>query len=449
MRIHDSFSREPVELPAPPGKIRLYVCGVTPYDVPHLGHARAAVVFDAFTRWLRRRGNEVVYIRNITDIDDKIIDRSAALRDAGANGDWRALVERCIDEYTRMTTTLGCAPPDREPRVTEHVPQIIDLIQTLVAGGHAYASGGSVYFAVRTFEPYGRLSGRRVDELVAGAAEAAGDDKKDLLDFALWKAAKPGEPSWDSPWGPGRPGWHIECSAMALHYLGSGFEIHGGGNDLIFPHHENEIAQSEAATGERFTKIWMHNGLITLQDRKMSKSEGNTLQPSDLAARHGAATLRFYLLNAHYRSPIDFHEDRLRDAKSALERFATLIVSDDKPVATESTRRIGEDFRAALEDDFNTARALGVLFEAVKEANKSDQAARDAAAAAIRECGEILGLDLIPARSADAEIDRLVEERLAAKRARDFSRADAIRKALSERGFILEDSAQGTRWRRS
>ncbi len=443
MKLYSSLSRGFRDLPAPPASVGLYVCGITPYDNPHLGHARAAVVFDAFVRFLRHRGNAVTYVRNVTDVDDKIIDRAQG-------GDIVAFTRPFIDAYRRMTEALGCLDPDHEPRVSGHIPEIRALVERLVARGYAYEAAGSVYFAVRSFPAYGELSGRNVDDLISGARVEPGEEKRDPLDFALWKAAKPGEPSWPSPWGAGRPGWHIECSAMSMKYLGETFEIHGGGNDLVFPHHENERAQSEAATGRPYALTWMHNGMITLENRKMSKSEGNTLSPSSLIDRHGSRTLRYYLLSVRYGSPLDVAEERLREARAALERFETFVVTGEgEPDA--AARGVEAEFTASLEDDFNTAAAFSVLFEAVKTGNKGTQEERNALAGSIRRCGSILGLDLIPGAGhdeGDAEIDALVEERNRARRERDFARADEIRKALAARGITIEDSKEGTRWRR-
>ncbi|MEK8022987.1 MAG: cysteine--tRNA ligase [Candidatus Hydrogenedentota bacterium] len=440
--VYSSLSRVAESLPDPPAPIGIYTCGVTPYDSPHLGHARAAVIFDAFTRFLRHRGNAVTYLRNITDIDDKIIERSGG-------EDVKSFAERYIGEYHAMVRALGCLPPDGEPRVTDHMPEIIALIGQLVANGTAYASRGSVYFSVRAFPRYGSLSGRNVDELLSGTRLDPGDEKQDPLDFALWKAEKPGEPSWSSPWGPGRPGWHIECSAMAMKYLGETIDIHGGGQDLIFPHHENELAQSEAATRKTFARIWMHNGLITLKSQKMSKSLGNVLSVTDLIRDHGSRVLRFYLLNAHFSSPLDFSEDRLRETKTALDRFATFPVgSVESTRAGQGPSAITHDFLAALEDNFNTARAFAVLFDAVAAGNRADAAARAGIAAEIRACGEIIGMELFPPRETDAGIERLIAERNAARVARDFRKSDEIRNLLSQKGVIIEDTAQGTRWRR-
>lgn len=450
IRLHDSLSRALSHLPSPPEPIGLYVCGVTPYDLPHLGHARAAVVFDALVRWLRHRGHAVTYVRNITDIDDKIIARAA---ERGI-GDAIAFTAPYITAYQEMCAALGCLPPDHEPRVSEHIPQILALIERLIASGAAYESGGSVYFSVRKFPSYGALSGRSIDDLIAGARVEPGEEKRDPLDFALWKAAKPGEPVWSSPWGRGRPGWHIECSAMSMHYLGETFTLHGGGLDLLFPHHENERAQSEAATGKPYAKTWVHNGLVTLGDRKMSKSDGNVLGVPELLVRYGATVLRYYLLSVHFASPLDASPERFAEAGSALERFATLGGNPDAPGAREHPIYVGaiEAVRSALDENFNTPRAFGALFEAVRAANRAPenerQAARDAAASAARDAGGWIGVTLLPAPQDDAEIDRLVEERNAARKVRDFARSDRIRKELADRGVIIEDTPQGTRWRR-
>ncbi len=455
MRLHDSLSRGLSLLPAPPDPIGLYVCGVTPYDHPHLGHARAAVVFDALVRWLRHRGRTVTYVRNITDIDDKIIARAIAMG-ANATGapDILSFTEPFIASYQQMCADLGCLPPDHEPRVSEHIPQILALIERLFDAGIAYEAAGSVYFSVRKFPSYGRLSGRSLDDLIAGARVEPGEEKRDGLDFALWKAAKPGEPQWASPWGPGRPGWHIECSAMSMHYLGETFALHGGGLDLLFPHHENERAQSEAATGRTYASSWIHNGLVTLGERKMSKSDGNVVGIPELLARHGATVLRYYLLAVHFASPLDASPERFEEACAALDRFATLggnpnaAGARDHALYDETVAAV----RAGLDENFNTPRAFAALFEAVREANRAPegerQAARDAAACAASDAGRWIGLELLPAPQDDAEIDRLVADRNAARAARDFARSDALRKELADRGIIIEDTPQGTRWRR-
>jgi len=442
MILYDSLSKSRKEI-SPSKSIGIYVCGITPYDSPHLGHARAAVIFDAFVRWLRHLHREVNYIRNITDIDDKIIERSKG-------EDIVSFTAKYIDEYHQMASLLNCVNPDYEPRVSQHIGEIIALVKKLIELGHAYLANGSVYFSVRSFKDYGRLSGRDIDELITGTRIESEEEKKDPLDFALWKSAKAGEPSWDSPWGEGRPGWHIECSAMSMKYLGETFDIHGGGNDLVFPHHENERAQSEAATSKEFAKIWMHNGLITLNNRKMSKSEGNVLSPFTLINKFGARTLRYYLLSVRYSSPLDVSEERLFEAKSALERFETFIASVNKNSIAEADEKIISEFSSALNDDFNTSAAFSILFEAIKRGNKGTITERNAIAGAIRYCGEAVGIDFFPKEEyRDEEIEKLIGERNEARREKNFARSDEIRQELLAKGIILEDTKEGTRWRKS
>jgi len=438
VRIYNSLTRRADELPEAPAEIGLYVCGITPYDSPHLGHARAAVVFDAFVRYLRHRGRAVKVVRNITDVDDKIINRAGI--------DFRPLVEKYVAEYRAMTEKLSCVPPDLEPRVSDHIPEIIALTERLIATGHAYVAGGSVYFAVRTFPTYGALSGRNLDELQAGARVEPGEEKHDPLDFALWKQAKPGEPSWPSPWGDGRPGWHIECSAMSMKYLGETFAIHGGGIDLVFPHHENERAQSMAATGKELALIWMHNGLVMINNTKMAKSLGNAANIHKLVETFGGDVLRFFILATHFASPLDFSEERVREAARGLARFAVFADAAGDECAAEPGP-VTAEFLAALDENFNTARALSVLFDAVKEGNRRGGEERQRLVAELKACGAILGLVLFPEKQGDAEIDRLVAERVAARKNRDFARADEIRNQLASMNIIVEDTATGARWR--
>lgn len=446
MRIYDSLSRTTVDLPPTDKPLGIYVCGITPYDEPHLGHARAAVLFDAFIRFLRSTGRTVTYVRNITDVDDKIINK------AGSN--FQELVERYVSRYHEVLNALDCAPPDVEPRVSEHMPEILSLITDLIDRGVAYEAGGSVYFSVNSFSEYGRLSRRDPDDLISGTRVELESEKRSPLDFALWKTAKPGEPFWPSPWGNGRPGWHIECSAMARRYLGDSFEIHGGGLDLIFPHHENERAQSKCCTGVEPAHIWMHNGLITLNDTKMSKSLGNTLAVDSLIDQYGAQTVRYFLLSTHYASPLDVSEDRFVEIGRALERFQTLdaaVRDTELPKDHEErTDRIRAEFIDALEDNFNTPKAFGILFESIRHANTSDKSDAAAIAKAIHDSFDIIGIRLKSTEDEpDSEIEKLIAERQEARKTRDFARSDEIRDELLERGIILEDTPEGPRWRRS
>ena len=470
LRIHNSLTRrvEPFE-PIEPGHVRMYVCGMTVYDLCHIGHARMMVAFDVVYRWLRAQGWRVTYVRNITDIDDKIIKRAL---ERGMS--IRALTDEMIAAMHRDIGALGVLPPTHEPRATAYVPQMIDMIGRLQDKGLAYRAGsGDVDFAVRKFPGYGKLSGRSVDELRAGERVAVGDDKLDPLDFVLWKAAKPDEPSdarWDSPWGPGRPGWHIECSAMACALLGETFDLHGGGLDLQFPHHENEIAQSEGAHGVPFARTWMHNGFLNVDDEKMSKSLGNFFTIADVLRKVDGETLRLFMLRTHYRSPLNFADTLLDDARSALRRLytaldgAALPPPDEDEIAAPSidgggAALAGLDpgdarvaaFRAAMDEDLATPAALAVLFELAAEVNRS----RDVATARLlRTLGGTLGLlqqnprEFLQAGATldEAAIAERIAARAAAKKARDFAGADRIRDELAAQGIVLQDSPQGTTW---
>ena len=441
-------------VPIVPGEARVYVCGMTVYDYCHVGHARVFVVFDMIVRYLRARGYKVTYVRNITDIDDKIIQRA---RERGEDVD--TLTARFIDAMHEDERRLSVLPPDAEPRATRHLDEIVAMIRTLVDKGYAYRAGnGDVYYRVRRFEPYGRLSGKSLDELRVGARVEADEAKDDPIDFVVWKAAKPGEPQWNSPWGPGRPGWHIECSAMSTRCLGPHFDIHGGGADLQFPHHENEIAQSEAATGRTFVNVWMHNGFVRVDDEKMSKSLGNFFTIREVLERYDAEVLRYFILASHYRSPLNYSDEALDQAKAALTRLYTAIKdADDAPLDAAAEER----FKAAMDDDFNTPTALAVLFELAREANRLRETDPKAAAtqvATLRALAGVLGLLQRDPRAflqagdglSAEEIQRLIDRRRDAKRARDFAEADRIRAELAARGVVLEDRAGGvTVWRRA
>jgi cysteinyl-tRNA synthetase len=446
MQVHSTLHRAVVELvPRQPGEVSIYVCGATVQSEPHVGHGRYAVVFDMIRRYLEWRGYVVQLVRNITDIDDKII---VAAAETGEQVSERATRMAAIfaDAYQR----LGVLEPDVEPKATEHVPEMLKLIDRLIERGLAYpVEDGDVYFAVRVFEQYGKLSGRRIDELRAGARVEGSELKHDPLDFALWKAAKPDEPSWDSPWGPGRPGWHIECSAMAGQYLGEAFDIHGGGADLIFPHHENEIAQSEGATGQPFARYWLHNGMVNLGGEKMSKSTGRLIDLTEAVNRFGGMTLRLFFLRAHYRSPIEFSEDLLAAAGAAYQRlfrFMQRAPSTGHNSDPELVRR----FEAAMDDDFSTPEALAVLFEAVTEANRilDEGAEAGPIVAAAREMMAVLGIQTDPQmrHGDEAIVDGLLVERDRARAERDFVRSDQIRDELAEMGVVVEDTPDGARW---
>jgi cysteinyl-tRNA synthetase len=476
LRIHNTLTgeKEPFA-PLHPPKVGIYVCGVTVYDLSHVGHARAYVAFDMVVRVLRARGYAVTYLRNYTDVDDKIIRRAAELGESP-----QALSERYIAEYLHDMAALGVARADVEPKVTEHIPEIVALIQRLVDRGLAYASAGDVYFSVRDYPVYGRLSHRKLEDLKSGARVEPGEQKRDPLDFALWKAAKPGEPSWDSPWGKGRPGWHIECSAMAERYLGASFDIHGGGMDLIFPHHENEVAQSEGASGKPLAKIWMHNGFVTIDQEKMSKSLGNFFTIREVTAKFMPEALRLFLLSTHYRSPINFSDQGLLEAQRRLDYFyETLSKSADligpqqaptEPVSGELSVRVTE----ALDDDFNTPSALGALsapFSALNEVceRPGKGAARaEAQRKAAQLRAEILAVtaplglcqrdpeDYLLERHTRAaaqrgidvaNVEALVTARNEARAARDFARADALRKELLDLGVEIMDRPGGTSWK--
>ena len=441
--------------------VDMYVCGVTVYNDSHLGHARMLVVFDIVVRYLRARGYTVRYVRNITDIDDKIIRRAAENKE-----DWRALAERYTQRLLEDERALGLVRPDAEPRATGHLGEIIAMIARLIDSGHAYvASSGDVYYAVNRFPGYGKLSGLKPEDLRAGARVEPDEAKHDPIDFALWKAEKPGEPAWDTPWGRGRPGWHIECSAMATHHLGNHFDIHGGGLDLKFPHHENEIAQSEAATGEPFADVWMHNGFVEVGSEKMAKSLGNFTTVRDLLARWPGETLRFFIATSHYRSPLSYTSERIAEAQAGLSRlYLALRGMNAAPASTTpdaAAAGYSERFHAAMSDDFNTPEALAVLFDLSHEINRRREAGEKAEqlAGVLRELAEPLGLlQMDPdafLRSGDAgrigaeEVEKLLAERKAARSNRDFERADQIRDELTARGIVLEDSAEGTLWRRA
>jgi cysteinyl-tRNA synthetase len=458
LKIYNSLARDKQEfVPVTPGKVRMYVCGMTVYDHIHMGGARMLVAFDVVQRWLRASGYEVTYVRNITDIDDKIIKR------AQENGEpVDALTERFIGAMNEDNAALGVERPDHEPRATGHVPGMLKMIGTLEQKGLAYrAANGDVNYSVRKFPGYGKLSGRSLDELRAGERVDVDLSKQDPLDFVLWKKAKEGEPAWESPWGKGRPGWHIECSVMSSTLLGPHFDIHGGGQDLQFPHHENEIAQSEGVTGGKFVNYWMHNGFVRVlkgeMSEKMSKSLGNFFTVREVLKRYDPEVVRFFIARAHYRSPLNYSDQHLDDAKSALTRLYTALKDVDAAVApVDWTDARAARFREAMNDDFNTPEAVAVLFDLANELNKT-RSEKDARL--LKSLSATLGLlgrrpqeflqalpggdGLTPQR-----IDELIAARMAARKARNFTEADRIRKELEGAGIVLEDTAQGTTWRR-
>jgi cysteinyl-tRNA synthetase len=458
MKIYNTMARGKEELvPMTPGEIKMYSCGVTVYDLSHVGHARMLVVFDVISRYLRFAGYRVTFVRNFTDIDDKII-RRAGQEAVPA----RDVSERNIAAFHADMLALGVLPPDAEPKATEHVAEMIALIGRLVARGYAYVVDGEVYFEVRRFPAYGKLSGKNLDELQAGARVEVDERKRDPRDFALWKSAKPGEPAWDSPWGSGRPGWHIECSAMAVRYLGHSFDIHGGGEDLIFPHHECEIAQTEADTGQPFARYWVHNGMVNMGREKMSKSLGNTLTIRDLLTRHDPAALRLFLLGTHYRSPLEWSEERVEDSARSLERLWRPIDDAEKHAASETVgtakdvplppelQAFRQRFTDAMDDDFNTPEALAAL-HGFSQALRADEVTVPQLVRGAQELKTLAGaLGLRgPHRAGldEAQITRLIEERTEARRQRDFRRADEIRGEIERLGAILEDKPTGTVWR--
>ncbi len=455
LTIYNSLTRCKQQfVPIKPGEVGMYVCGMTVYDFCHLGHARVLVVFDMVRQWLVSRGYKVRYVRNITDIDDKIINR------ANENGEpVEQLTARFIDAMNEDAEALGVGKPDVEPRATQTIPQMLSLIASLVDKGLAYrADNGDVYYAVRKFKDYGKLSGKSLEQLRAGERVDIDHNKRDALDFVLWKAAKPGEPSWDSPWGKGRPGWHIECSAMSEHYLSSHFDIHGGGQDLQFPHHENEIAQSEGAHGHTFVNYWMHNGFVRVDSEKMSKSLGNFFTVREILEKYDPEVVRFFILRAHYRSPLNYSDQHLDDARQALTRLYTALKGvDAAPLASidyeDATAR---RFAEAMDDDFNTPEAVSVLFELANEVNRSQSPEH---ARLLRSLAAVLGLlerdpeEFLQAGSGTGitgeEIEKLIAARNAARKSKDFAQADRIRDELLDQGVTLEDGPGGTTWRRS
>ncbi len=460
LRIYDTLTREKREfVPVTPGRATLYVCGMTVQNKPHVGHIRAALSGDLMRRYLLHRGFDVVYVYNFTDVDDKIIER------ANAEGvDYRVVSERNIQAFLRAAEQYHLMPATHYPRATAHIPEIQAMIATLIARGHAYAAGGDVYFDVRSKSDYGKLSGRNVDDMRSGARIEVGEAKRDPLDFALWKGAKPGEPAWESPWGPGRPGWHIECSAMSMKYLGPHFDIHGGGQDLIFPHHENEIAQSEAATGQPFANFWTENGLLNLSGEKMSKSTGVLLFVDELSARIDPEVVRYYLLSTHYRSPLEFSEERLEEAAVAYQRLRGVIEragawgeAGGPAAGGELGERVAEAeslFHESMDDDFNSARAIGHLFDLSRHVNRAlDEGlgteARAGARALLR-LGGVLGLfwKAPGAESWDAGVLALAQARDGARKARDWKKADELRQELLNRGVLVEDATDGFRLKR-
>lgn len=491
IKIYNTLTRKKEELKTiEPGKVKMYVCGPTVYDAPHVGHARSAFVFDVIRRYLEHRGFRVVFVRNVTDVDDKIIKKAAGeLGSSGkkAAGDdlknkVREVSDRYLKEYHSAMDELGVKAPDHEPKATENISGMIKFISLLIDKGHAYVTGGNVYFDVGSFSGYGKLSGQDKDQMMQGARIEKDDKKKDHLDFALWKEVKPGEPCWESPWGMGRPGWHIECSAMSTDILGPEFDIHGGGLDLIFPHHENEIAQAEAATGCSFSRYWVHNGFLTINNEKMSKSLGNFISVKDILAEHAPDVIKMFMLKTHYRSPIDFSEKSLEESRAALDRIKIFLWKADLGVQTkkdnpefgklqtsenngERLKKIIDEhkqkFIEVMDDDFNTPEAIAVIFELINQGwsfiepfkiNSEDLKYVNDAIDAITEMCNTLGLSLEKQEISkeDAEsIESKITERNDARKAGDFKKADEIRDELISMGIVIEDTPEGTVWRKN
>jgi cysteinyl-tRNA synthetase len=478
LRVYNTATRTKEDfIPLREGEVGMYVCGVTVYDLCHIGHARSAIVFDVLVKYLRARGFRVTYVRNFTDVDDKIIDRANQLGKEPA-----ALAEEHIRAFYEDMGKLGIVNADKEPRATEHIQGMIDMIVTLIEKGFAYVEGTDVFYSVETFSGYGELSGRRLEDMKAGSRIAVDEKKRHPMDFVLWKGAKPGEPQWPSPWGPGRPGWHMECSVMSGHFLGSSFDIHGGGEDLLFPHHENERAQSIAANGGQFARYWIHNGFVTVESEKMSKSLGNFLTIRDALQLYHPEVLRLFLLSKHYRSPLDFSKSAVLGLQAGLlriyrtlQRLDQLLGPDrDKgavplPSSLSAPEKDSflDHFVQTMDDDLNTANAIAVLFEKVKELNKiMDSPLDDSSRAGLsldrrHVClaAAILGFlhekpeDFFEALASSAqaadsgEIEKLIEERISARKNKDWAKADAIRQRLKDMGIVLEDGPKGTTWR--
>ena len=486
LRIYNTLKGKKEEfIPLEEGKAGMYVCGPTVYDDCHMGHARASIVFDVVFRYLMYKGLHVTYVRNITDIDDKIINKA---NDEGV--DFKVITKRYIKSFHDDMLDLGNKPPTLEPKATGHIKEIIEIIKKLIASGHAYQVDADVYYHVESFAEYGKLSGRKTDELISGARIDVDERKKSPLDFALWKSSKPDEPSWKSPWGEGRPGWHIECSAMSCKHLGESFDIHGGGKDLVFPHHENEVAQSEAASGKTFAKYWLHNGFVNVNQEKMSKSLGNFFTIRDLLGLYHPEILRFFLLTTHYRSPIDYSDKSLKDAETALERIYTTLAAIDTIIsngtdasspsqtkerdnhAEELINSLAERFEEAMDDDFNSALAIAAIFDTVRSINrwinapgfigsKAAVAVLAKAKETLLDVGEVLGIlksdparfmeSLQDSRKKDQKIDTakveaLIAERWGARSDKDWAKSDEIRDQLSSMGVVIKDSKDGTTW---
>lgn len=466
MRIYNTLTQQKEEfIPIEKNKVRMYVCGPTVYNYIHIGNARPAIFFDAVRRYFEYRGYEVNYVSNFTDVDDKIIQK--ALEEGVDSTD---ISERYIKEFKKDMESLNVLEASYHPKATEEIDEMIEMIKALIDKEHAYERNGTVYFKTRSFDEYGKLSKKKIDDLEAGSRIAVSEEKDDPLDFVLWKPKKEGEPYWTSPWGDGRPGWHIECSVMSSKYLGQQIDIHGGGEDLIFPHHENEIAQSEAATGKPFARYWMHNAFINIDNKKMSKSEGNFFTVREICEEYPGQVIRFFMLNAHYRSPLNFSRDLIEAAENSLTRIITSVEQLDHLLKSDGLKNgelfdkeiyilkeadsLDDKFNTAMEDDFNTADAIAAIFELVRLANvncniESNRKFIEIIRDKIRTLCDILGIqtekeeEILP-----EEIERLIEDRQAARKNRDFSKADQIRDMLLDKGIVLEDTREGVRWKR-
>jgi cysteinyl-tRNA synthetase len=467
MKLYNSMTRSREEfVPIEEGKIRMYACGPTVYNFIHVGNARPIIMFDVLRRYFEYRGYEVTFVQNFTDVDDKIIRRAAEEGISAAE-----VAEKYIAEYFTDAVGLGVRPATVHPRATENIPQIIDMVQTLIEKGYAYQAGGDVYYSAEKFKDYGKLSHQPLEDLEAGARIDVSDIKRSPMDFALWKAAKPGEPSWDSPWGKGRPGWHIECSAMSNRYLGKTIDIHCGGQDLCFPHHENEIAQSEAANGCKFVNYWLHNGFISVDNKKMSKSLNNFFTVREAAEAYGYETIRLFMLSAHYRSPLNYSEESLLQAKNALQRLYTARENLEFTAANAAAAELSASekdyipsldkyrskFISAMEDDFNTADAVSALFELVRDVNAATASERGPSRALAAEClrrmtelSDVLGLLYVSGDDGglEAEVEALIADRQKARKEKNWAEADRIRDLLKEKGIILEDTPQGVKWKK-
>jgi len=478
MKVHNTLSGKKEDFLPQGDEIKMYVCGVTPYDESHIGHAMSYIIFDVIHRYLKYRGYKVRYVQNVTDIDDKLIDRANRLGTTVTE-----LAEKFTVRYFEDMDALNIRRADVYPRATEEIPKIIEVVQGLIDKGYAYPAGGSVYFRVRRKEDYGKLSHRKLDSMISGARIEPGEEKEDPMDFVVWKASKPGEPSWESPWGPGRPGWHIECSAMSLKYLGETIDIHGGGQDLVFPHHENEIAQSESFTGKKpFVKYWLHNGLLQLGEEKMSKSLGNLVTIKDILARSSADALRLFVLSSHYRSPLTYSDEGLAASERGAERLRQAAGDTSGGGSKGNGIDVGafrHRFIEAMDDDFNTAQAVAALFDLARDINRAEESGHDAKQGreTLRDLGGVLGLTLKPVEAAplDAElvtqvvaavyrelkrsyspregqtaeeiIDDLIVMRKELRANKQWQQADMIRDKLGESGIVLEDNSQGTVWK--